>query len=143
MHRRPLLIGIVAMSLVGVGVLAWTLGSSLSMSATTREASGSEIPAERIAAIASGEVAEFVSFGTPLLVLRPSPAQLQAVADLNNHVWNGQWSGYDKEHGLFIYWGVSTRFRCKLQHIPQGESPLGVRHGLPLARRLFRPLPRL
>jgi hypothetical protein len=116
------------MAAAGVAVLAWVLGSSLSISATSREASGAEIPADRLAAITEGEVAEFVIFGTPLFVLRPSSRQLQALADMDSHVWNSRWSGYDEGHGLFIYWGVSTRFPevpCKLQHIPPGPSPLG------------------
>jgi ubiquinol-cytochrome c reductase iron-sulfur subunit len=126
MRKQLALIGIVVMALVGVAALAWMFASSMSISATTREIRGTDISAAAVAAIEPGEVAEFLPFGRPLFVLRPTPDQLRAVVELDEHVWNHQWSGYDADHGLFIYWGISTRLGCNLEHIPPGASPLGV-----------------
>lgn len=72
--------------------------------------------------IKEGVLTEVDSRGGPLLVFRPSEEQWADIKFMDAHVWDTRHSGYNEEHDLFVYWGISTRFGCELSHLPKGES---------------------
>lgn len=41
---------------------------------------------------------------------------------LDAHVWRPESKAFVPALGVFLYWGYSTKFGCKLQHIPPGKS---------------------
>ena len=131
-NRRGILIAILA--LTGLGAVA-VLGlgiSSLEPSARARTAAEFVLPAE---ALLPGVPKVLDVSGRPLVLLRPTDAQLAALKRLDSHVWDPSRSSYNAGLGAFVFWGVDTRRGCTVRYVPPGESVL-VRISRPEAQWL-------
>ena len=63
--------------------------------------------------------------GNPLIVLKPSKEQWSDIRFLDSYVTNKKYKSFNKEIGVFAYWGISTRREvCDLTVKPHANSPL-------------------
>lgn len=122
--RRSLVILLSALSVLSVAAVTWALVQS--MNPTERERNKVATLVD-IGTIAPGElkVVEVQPYGRKLFLFRPTAEVFEDLGRLNPHVWNPRVTSYDKEHGLFIYWGQSTKYWEDLTHMPKGKSAFG------------------
>lgn len=88
---------------------------------------------EHIINLASLDIGKPVKIQTKLgsiFLLKPSPEQIANLQKLDNHVWDKDYVGYEKDLNLFVTLGISTRHGCGLEHAPLGESPIYRNYGI-------------
>ena len=65
----------------------------------------------------------------PLLILRPTQAQQDAIKRLDPYVSDPTIRTYQKELGAYVYWGISSRRLCGLSHqAPNSRDNEGKAH---------------
>jgi len=57
-----------------------------------------------------------------LILLKPTSQQLTNLVELNTKVWSKTTNTYNSELQAFVYWGISTKRGCTLEHKPPHES---------------------
>lgn len=122
MNKRSVaFFGLAALALVGVMALVGAGAAALRPSDRARANAQIQLP---IASLQEGVPLTIRVNYMPLILLRPSQAQLDALARLDEHVWDSSRSAWNEEIGAFVYWAWDTRFGCELRHVPPGESIL-------------------
>ena len=119
--RRPLALLVGTLLLLGLAAAVWGLAQSMSLS--ERELDNAATLVE-IGSVAPGELKaiDVQKYGRKLFVYRPTAEVMEDLKRLNSHVWNPRITSYNEEHGLFIYWGQSTKFGQELTHMPKGKT---------------------
>lgn len=103
----------------GIAVAVWMGLESMRPSARAQVQAEMELP---LSSLQEG-VPEFINvFGRTLIVLRPSPAQREAIARMDAHVWDSTRQAWHEATGIFVFWGYDTRLGCPLRHVPTGQS---------------------
>lgn len=118
MTRRTLAIAVALMASMIVAASIWVVGSSLAPTDAARTRSTYLLKVEELR---PGEIREYELDGGPLLVYRPTNADMANLKFLDAHVWHPESKAFVTALGAFVYWGYSTKFGCKLQHIPPGK----------------------
>jgi Rieske Fe-S protein len=84
----------------------------------------------KLSSLVKGEVLEVNTGIGPILILKPSQDQLSDLDYLDGHVWNPQYSGFNKEHSIFIQRGIGTIRGCKLDHYKKGKLEYTIENGI-------------
>ena len=112
------------LGLFGVGVMVAILGvffGYLGPSDAARPKEVAEIHIEEIRAIPQGDFVRVIGPDGIAFVFKPTPEILEELPLLDDSVFDPEIESYVEELGVFIYWGISTRFGCLLLHAPRGS----------------------
>lgn len=108
------------LSLLGLGLLLYPFLASMGPSAAPRTEYVKEID---LTELTEGEVHSYLIGRQQILIMKPTPDQLESLERLNEHVWDKEYASFD---GVFVLVGFSTGKRgpCLLKHIPKQKSQL-------------------
>lgn len=122
MTRKGILTLIVKiMLLVGLIFAAYPFVASLGVSDKAKNNSVNSI---EVPELEEGKVTIVSVQGLPLFILKPTPQQAESIRRLNDHVWDANIKSFNEDIGGYVFWGLSTRWGCKLSHHQQQVSRL-------------------
>ena len=119
-NKRSIIYGVLAM-LVLAGAMALVSVGVAALRPSDRAHANAQIELP-ISSLQEGVPLTVQVNNIPLILLRPTQAQKEAIAHLDAHVWDSSLSAWKAEIEAFAYWGWETQFGCDLRYVPPGES---------------------
>lgn len=103
----------------GIVFASYPFLSSMGVSAKARN---DDLAVIELPKLSPGQIVKVNVNGQELIFLKPDEEQKEAIRVLNDHVWDSDSAAYRQDVGAYVYWGVSTKWGCPLEHKPEQVS---------------------
>ena len=116
--RRILKVVTSLVAIVGMALFVYPFLSSLKPS---EKAENNSYVTIELPLLETGTVKRITINNNYLFLLRPSREQKESISLLDSHVWD-KTRQFNKELGIYVHWGHSTKWGCALEHKEAQES---------------------